>query len=253
MPVFWQLYALIFTRWLWYACQPEQHDAGNTSVKKIKSKQGSDSVQGLANSAFGRWVVLAVAFINGFVIMSIELLGGRVMAPYFGSSVYVWGSIITVFMLSLSLGYLWGGKLSMHRPNSRQFALFFVTAAVLCLPIIYVADPVMTRIFVAIEDPRYGSLLTAGLLYFLPICVMGMVSPYSVRLMVSSQEGSGGVAGLLYFVSTLGSALGTLATSFYFVLWFNLDQVMWGCVIALLSCGLAVFLADRHRLTGGKL
>ncbi|MDO8908308.1 MAG: fused MFS/spermidine synthase [Pseudohongiella sp.] len=178
--------------------------------------------------------------------MSIELLGGRVMAPYFGSSVYVWGSIITVFMLSLSLGYLWGGKLSTRTPNSRQFASFFVIAALLCLPIIYFADPVMTRIFMTIEDPRYGSLLTAGLLYFLPICVMGMVSPYSVRLMVSSQEGSGGVAGLLYFVSTLGSALGTLATSFYFVLWFNLDQVMWGCVIALLLCALAVMLADRR-------
>jgi hypothetical protein len=54
-----------------------------------------------------RVIILLVAFINGFVIMSIELLGGRVLAPYFGSSVHVWGSIITVFMLSLSLGYLW--------------------------------------------------------------------------------------------------------------------------------------------------
>lgn len=207
----------------------------------------------MAQSTFGRWVVLTVAFMNGFAIMSIELLGGRVMAPYFGSSVYVWGSIITVFMLSLSLGYLWGGKLSMNKPGSRQFAVFFVSAALLCLPIIYFADPVMSRIFVAIEDPRYGSLLTAGLLYFLPICVMGMVSPYSVRLMVSSQEGSGGVAGLLYFVSTLGSALGTLATSFYFVLWFTLDQVMWGCVIALLICAAAVLVADRRQSIGGKL
>lgn len=227
------------------------------TVKKSKTKQGSGAGrsangQGLASSAFGRWVVLTVAFINGFSIMSIELLGGRVMAPYFGSSVYVWGSIITVFMLSLSLGYLWGGKLSMRSPNSRQFALFFVGAAVLCLPIIFFADPVMTRIFVSVEDPRYGSLLAAGLLYFLPICVMGMVSPYSVRLMVSSQEGSGGVAGLLYFVSTLGSALGTLATSFYFVLWFNLDQVMWGCVLALLLCAVAVVLADYRQSIEGK-
>jgi hypothetical protein len=216
-------------------------------VKKIKAKQGSASEQGLASSAFGRGIVMAVAFTNGFVIMSIQLLGGRVMAPYFGSSVYVWGSIITVFMLSLSLGYLSGGKLSTRSPSSRQFALFFVMAALLCLPIIYFAEPLMTRIFVAVEDPRYGSLLTAGFLYFLPICVMGMVSPYSVRLMVLSQEGSGGVAGLLYFVSTLGSALGTLATSFYFVLWFTLDQVMWGCVAALLMCALAVLWAHSRK------
>lgn len=192
-----------------------------------------------------RLIILCVAFLNGFAIMSIELLGGRVLAPYFGSSVHVWGSIITVFMLSLSLGYLWGGRLSLRRPGPRVFASFFVLAAALCLPIIFLADTVMTAVFVAVEDPRYGSLLTAMLLYFLPICVMGMVSPYSVRLLVSSQEHSGGVAGLLYFVSTLGSALGTLGTSFYFVLWFDINTVMWGCVVALLLCAGAVMLTCR--------
>lgn len=222
------------------------------TLKKIKSKQQSDPARSMVHSVADRSVILAVAFINGFVIMSIELLGGRVMAPYFGSSVYVWGSIITVFMLSLSLGYLWGGRLSLKNPGHRRFASFFVAAAALCLPIIFFADPLMTQIFVAIEDPRYGSLLTAGLLYFLPICVMGMVSPYSVRLLVSSQEGSGGVAGLLYFVSTLGSALGTLATSFYFVLWFDIDHVMWGCVVALLLCALSVVWLDRRQSYGGK-
>lgn len=199
----------------------------------------------IEHTSYTRLVILCVAFINGFAIMSIELLGGRVLAPYFGSSVHVWGSIIAVFMLSLSLGYLWGGRLSLRRPGPRVFASFFVLAAVLCLPIIFLADEVMTIIFLAVEDPRYGSLLTAMLLYFLPICVMGMVSPYSVRLLVSSSEHSGGVAGMLYFVSTLGSALGTLGTSFYFVLWFDINTVMWGCVAALLLCAVAVLLTCR--------
>lgn len=199
----------------------------------------------IQHTPYTRLAILCVAFINGFVIMSIELLGGRVLAPYFGSSVHVWGSIIAVFMLSLSLGYLWGGRLSLRRPGPRVFASFFVLAAALCLPIIFLADAVMTAIFVAVEDPRYGSLLTAMLLYFLPICVMGMVSPYSVRLLVSSSEHSGGVAGMLYFVSTLGSALGTLGTSFYFVLWFDINTVMWGCVAALLSCAGTVLLTCR--------
>lgn len=206
----------------------------------------------IEHTPYTRLVILCVAFINGFVIMSIELLGGRVLAPYFGSSVHVWGSIITVFMLSLSLGYLWGGRLSLRRPGPRVFASFFVLAAALCLPIIFFADAVMQSIFVAVEDPRYGSLLTALLLYFLPICVMGMVSPYSVRLLVSSQEHSGGVAGMLYFVSTLGSALGTLGTSFYFVLWFDINAVMWGCVAALLLCASAVMMTCRSPLPAGS-
>ena len=58
---------------------------------------------------FQPFVVLPLAFISGFIIMSVELLGGRILAPYFGSSIYVWGSIITIFMLSLSIGYLSGG------------------------------------------------------------------------------------------------------------------------------------------------
>lgn len=197
-----------------------------------------------------RLAVLCVAFINGFVIMSIELLGGRVLAPYFGSSVHVWGSIIAVFMLSLSLGYLWGGRLSLTNPGPRTFMAFFILAALLCLPIIYLADPVMSQIFLNVEDPRYGSLIAAMLLYFLPICVMGMVSPYSVRLLVLSQSESGGVAGMLYFVSTLGSALGTLGTSFYFVMWFEINQVMWGCVAALLACALMVALTLGKQTSG---
>ncbi len=190
-------------------------------------------------------IIVAAAFINGFVIMTIELLGGRVLSPYFGTSVYVWGSIITIFMLSLSLGYLWGGRLSSRNPNPDTFALFFLAAAILSLPIIFVAEWTMTQVFLNIEDPRYGSLIACTLLYFLPIFFMGMVSPYSIRLLVSSEENSGRMAGLLYFVSTIGSALGTLMTSFYFVLWFEIDTIMWGSIAALLLCGAGVALVHR--------
>lgn len=208
--------------------------------------------QSISPTAGKRWIILLAAFINGFVIMSIELLGGRVMAPYFGSSVYVWGSIITVFMLSLSFGYLWGGRLSLNNPGPRTFVCFFFGSAVLCLPIIFFAEPLMTEVFLAIEDPRYGSLLSAVLLYFLPICLMGMVSPYSVRMLVARQSHSGGIAGELYFVSTLGSALGTLGTSFYFVVWFEINQIIWGCIIAQLLCGTMVALAFREQMPSVK-
>lgn len=190
-------------------------------------------------------VIVSAAFLNGFVIMTIELLGGRVLSPYFGTSVYVWGSIITIFMLSLSLGYLWGGRLSSRKPSHGMFAAFFGLSALLSLPIIFFAEWTMTQVFLLVEDPRYGSLIAATLLYFLPICFMGMVSPYSIRLLVSSEEHSGRMAGLLYFVSTLGSALGTLLTSFYFVLWFEIDTIMWGSVAVLLLCSAAILIIHK--------
>ena len=185
--------------------------------------------------------IYLLAFTGGFVIMSLELLGGRVLAPYFGSSIYVWGSIITVFMLSLALGYLWGGRLSLHRPSLTKFGIIFAVASVLLYPLVYSAEPAMIWIFGMIEDPRYGSLLAASLLFILPTIIMGMISPYSVRLLVASTHESGQVAGRLYFVSTMGSALGTLATSFYFVLWFEMNTIITLLALALLLCsGIAI-------------
>lgn len=177
--------------------------------------------------------------------MSLELLGGRILAPYFGSSIYVWGSIITVFMLSLALGYLFGGRLSLHRPSLGRFGIIFAVAAVLLYPLVYLAEPVMVWIFELVEDPRYGSLLAAGFLFILPTVIMGMISPYSVRLLVASTHESGQVAGRLYFVSTMGSALGTLATSFYFVLWFEMNTILTLLAVSLLVMAATAFAAAR--------
>jgi len=188
-------------------------------------------------------LILGLAFSSGFIIMSIELLGGRILAPYFGSSVYVWGSIITVFMLALSIGYLLGGKLSLHDPSLKRHSLFFIGAAVSLLPLIFWSEELMEAVFIAIEDPRYGSLLVSMLLFFVPTAILGMISPYSVRLLVSDSHHSGRVAGSLYFVSTLGSALGTLGTSFYFVLWFDVNVIMLALASALLLAGLLALVA----------
>ena len=68
-------------------------------------------MQQSARKSFTSYLILTLAFISGFIIMTIELLGGRILSPWFGNSIHVWGSIITVFMLSLSLGYLYGGRL----------------------------------------------------------------------------------------------------------------------------------------------
>jgi len=189
-------------------------------------------------------VVIAMAFVSGFCIMTIEMLGARIMAPYFGGSQYVWGSIITIFMLALALGYLLGGRLSMRNPNPVTYAMFFIAAAVFALPIILFADVIMRPIFLTIEDPRYGSLFASIAMYFVPTCILGMISPYSVRLLVKSQEHSGHMAGQLYFVSTMGSAAGTLGTSFYFVLYFEVNQILWGSVAALISAGCIILLIN---------
>ncbi|MDD9891028.1 MAG: fused MFS/spermidine synthase [Gammaproteobacteria bacterium] len=185
-----------------------------------------------------------MAFVSGFCIMTIEMLGARILSPYFGGSLSVWGSIITIFMLALAMGYLLGGRLSTRRPNAITYAMFFIGAAAFSLPVILFADPIMEPIFLTIEDPRYGSLFASIFLFFIPTSILGMISPYSVRLMVETEEHSGHMAGLLYFISTLGSAAGTLGTSFYFVLWFEVNQILWGAVAALVLAGGIILLTD---------
>jgi hypothetical protein len=190
-------------------------------------------------------IINVLAFTGGFVIMALELLGGRILAPYFGSSIYVWGSIITVFMLALAFGYLLGGRLSMRRPSLRRFGLVLLVAAVLLYPMVIYAEPLLRLVFTYIEDPRYGSLLAAVLLFALPTVILGVISPYAVRLRVEHADQSGNVAGRLYFVSTLGSALGTLATSFYFVLWFEINTIISLLTLALVAMSALAWIADR--------
>lgn len=194
------------------------------------------------------WVVLLLAFTSGFIIMSVELLGGRILAPYFGSSIYVWGSIISIFMVALSVGYLIGGRLSVLSPNLGRYGLFFLLAALGLLPIVFFANQAMDAVFAAIDDPRYGSLLASTLLFFLPTAILGMIAPYSVRLMVNDTDHSGQVAGGLYFVSTLGSALGTLLTSFYLVLWFDMNTILLAMITVLLLAGVLAIVLNRGRL-----
>lgn len=193
-------------------------------------------------------LIYFLAFSSGFSIMGIELLGGRILAPYFGSSVHIWGSIITVFMLSLSFGYLLGGKLSIRHPSLTKYGLIFLVASIMVLPITLFAEPIMAFIFSHIEDSRYGSLLASTALFFIPTIILGMISPYSVRLLVTNSERSGQVAGGLYFVSTLGSALGTIITSFYMVLAFDVNTIILGFAGVLGTLGLIAITFDKLKV-----
>lgn len=192
-------------------------------------------------------IIFLLAFCGGFTIMSVELLGGRILSPWFGSSVHVWGSIITVFMLALSIGYLLGGRLSLMSPSLARFGLLFFAGAILLGPLLMFGDAMMAWVFARIEDPRYGSLVASVLMFGLPTILLGMISPYSVRLLISDTHHAGEVAGRLYFVSTLGSAIGTLGTSFYFVLWFAVDVILIALTTLLLICGCAAWAVDRWQ------
>jgi len=198
-------------------------------------------------------IILTLAFCAGFSIMCFELLGGRMLAPYFGSSVYVWGSIITIFMLALSIGYLSGGKYSLFKPGLTKFGMIFIVSAISLLPTIFFSEAIMDQVFEWIEDPRYGSLLASTFLFFIPTAVMGMIAPYSVRILTQSKNSSGQTAGFLYFVSTLGSAIGTIVTSFYLVLWLEIRQILWLTFGIMVIAGLIALIVDQYSKQSSQI
>lgn len=173
--------------------------------------------------------------------MLVELLGGRLISPFFGSSIYVWGSVIFVFMLGLAIGYLAGGFYS-RKASVPKLALLLVLAAVSALPMVLLADPMLNWLFDHVQDPRTGSLVSCLALYLIPSFFSGMVSPVAVKILV----GDGGVqsgqsAGFLYFASTVGSSAGTLLTSFYLVLWLDVNVILLGGIA--ISCTLGALAA----------
>lgn len=198
-----------------------------TQRPKFFKNQRRDEMTGVdvPGGMSARLTTYLVAGWSGFFVMSVELLSSRILAPYYGSSIFVWGGILTVFMTFLSFGYLLGGMLSTQNPRLWKLGLLLAAEALLTLPVIS-ADPVLEQLSLVIPDPRYGSLIGSLMLFAIPTTLTGMISPYAIRLLVKGIGSSGREAGLVYFVSTIGSAAGTITTGFYLVLYFDIYQII---------------------------
>lgn len=158
-----------------------------------------------------------VVFICGVVVMSFEILGSRVLAPNFGSSVFVWGSLISVFLAGLSAGYSLGGWMADRSPSSGKLGVLIIAAGLLLVLFPLYSGPLADWIFEKDFGIRANPLLASLVLFFLPSVFLGMVSPYTAKLMICSMHTSGRTIGGLYALSTFGSIVGTLLTSFWLI------------------------------------
>ena len=147
--------------------------------------------------------------------------------------------------LHCQFGYLIGGQLSIRESSLKKLSIVLMLAAVSTTPIVLISDSVLDTIFTLIQDPRYGSLLSATILFFLPTLISGIISPYAIRLLVTESKHSGHFAGLLYFVSTFGSAAGTILTSFYLVLYFEINHIVWTLILISLLISLVSFFIGK--------
>jgi spermidine synthase len=163
------------------------------------------------------WRLKSVVALSGAVLMSLEILGSRVLAPAYGSSVYVWGGLITTFLVALAVGYAVGGRLADARPTTANLSMILAAAAALVLPAVVWAPELLRRLGSAGWDVRWSALVAALILFLPPSLAMGMVSPFAVRLAIRGADRAGSVAGGYSALSTAGSIVGTLATAFVLI------------------------------------
>ena len=156
-------------------------------------------------------------FISGASIMALELLGSRLLAPYYGSTLFVWGSLIGITLTGLSAGYSWGGKKSDTEASYQTFSLLIFIAGSYALLTTLLSADILKMILVLKIGDMYGPLLSSAVFLLIPTFLLGAVTPFAIKLSAKSLQTIGQTAGNLYSLSTLGSIFGTFATTFMLV------------------------------------
>jgi spermidine synthase len=172
---------------------------------------------GEAPSALLLVIVYVVAFITGAIVMSFEMLGSRYLGPFFGSGIFTWASLISTVLAALCVGYFLGGAIADRHPSVIVLAGIIAIGSVYLVVLPTFAQPVLQFFVWSIDDIKLGSLLSALAIMFFPVALLGTYSPFAIRLLLPSRANSGLVSGTVYGVSTAGSILGTLGTTFYLI------------------------------------
>ncbi len=157
---------------------------------------------------------LILSFSGGFAIMVLELLGSRMLAPYFGNSTYVWGSLIGVFMIALAVGYKLGGSLA-DRRNDEQTLRNIILAGIGLTFVVGASYTYVLHWLTPLGDIK-GSIVSSLILFGPPTALLAAISPYLIKIL-SKQDNVGATAGNIYAMSTAGSILGTFAAAFFLI------------------------------------
>lgn len=192
------------------------------------------------------WRPNLIVFISNSCIMILELVAGRIIAPYVGVSLYTWTSIIGVVLAGISLGNYLGGRLADQRASLRLLGGIFVAGGLSSLGILAV--------------DRLGAIAGGGLplvaeilimtvaLFFIPSIILGTISPVVAKLAVRDLSRTGSTVGQIYAAGTAGSILGTFATGFFLISWLGTHTIVWGVAAVLITLGLVVLVGGRWQL-----
>lgn len=196
-----------------------------------------------------RFRLYTLAALCGALLMALEILASRIIAPYFGNSVYIWGSIISVFLGALSVGYSWGGRLADRQPDLAVLGRLIFGAGLWLLGLRLVGAEVTEWLADLTAASPAGTLLAATVLFGVPSVLFGTVSPFVIRLAAREMERLGDTAGRLFAVSTMGSLAGTLLCTFVAIPNFRVTTIAAALTVGTAGCAvLALAAGEKTRV-----
>ena len=190
-----------------------------------------------------RRLLLPLVFVSGMASLGVEFGAARLLAPYFGTSLYVWGVLIGLILIYLSAGYVIGGRLADRHPNDDL--LYQITAwaglwigliPLVSYPILLISQQGFKELSAGLVA---GTLLAVVLLFAAPVILLGCVSPFAIRLLLRDIETGGNTAGRVYALSTAGSILGTFLPVFWFIPSYGTRPTLEGFGLALVGASIA--------------
>lgn len=195
------------------------------------------------SGTLARPLLLPLVFVSGMASLAVEFGASRLLAPYFGTSLYVWGVLIGLILVYLSAGYVIGGRLADRHP--RDDVLYQITAwaglwigviPLVSYPILLLSQQGFKELSVGLVA---GTLLAVVVLFAAPVILLGCVSPFAIRLLLRDVETGGNTAGRVYALSTAGSILGTFLPVFWFIPTYGTRPTLEGFGLALVAVSIA--------------
>lgn len=189
-----------------------------------------------------------ITFIASFCTLVIEMVAGRILAPFVGVSIYTWTSIIGVILAGISVGAFIGGKLVDRFPTRKTLGWLLFASGVMALCIIPLTHLVASYRFPVSLMARI--FIITSIIFFVPGCVLGTISPVVVKLALKNLENAGNTIGKIYALSTLGAIIGTFVTGFFLISWIGTRSIIFcmGAVLLLVSIFSGVLFRKKTSL-----
>ena len=185
-------------------------------------------------------VLGAASFLCGACVMVLEMAGSRVVAPYMGTSLVVWTALIGIIMVSLTLGYGLGGTVADRRPEMKILHYIILAAALVTAVVGVIAAPVLEALSTGVRNVYIASVAASAVLFAVPSVLLGMVSPFIVRLALRNVLSSGGTVGKFSALSSAGSIIGTFLGGFVLISFFSSGTILFMVAFTLALTALIV-------------